>query len=162
MDVADLLQIVRARVIAFLVRRGVLEDDGDLTLLPDDLAEREPALAQLAAAAVSGLAPAPGVASRHLDNLARLARLEAMARKWQLQEAKNRLSEVVDLALEEGPQTVTRHGKEVAVIVAKAEFDRRRRQGRPGTLLPFLRGLSFTRAGLDLERSHDLDRDVDL
>lgn len=58
MDVADLLQIVRARVIAFLVRRAVLEDDGELTLLPDELTEREPALAQLAAAAVSGLAPA--------------------------------------------------------------------------------------------------------
>ncbi len=58
MDVADLLQIVRARVIAFLVRRGVLEEGGDLTVLADDLAEREPALAQLAAAAVSGLAPA--------------------------------------------------------------------------------------------------------
>jgi len=42
-----------------------------------------------------------------------------MARKWQLQEAKNRLSEVVDLALEEGPQTVTRHGKEVVVVVAE-------------------------------------------
>ena len=65
MDVADLLQIVRARVIAFLVRRGVLEDDGELTLLPDDLAEREPALAQLAAAAVSGLAPAGRGATDH-------------------------------------------------------------------------------------------------
>ena len=57
-----------------------------------------------------------------------------MARTWQLQEAKNRLSEVVDLALEEGPQIVTRHGKEVAVVIAKDEFDRRRRV--PGRLLP--------------------------
>jgi prevent-host-death family protein len=86
-----------------------------------------------------------------------------MARKWQLQEAKNRLSEVVDLALEEGPQTVTRHGKEVAVIVAKDEFERRRRsRGRRGTILPFLRGLSFAGARLDLRRSKDLDRDVGL
>ena len=84
-------------------------------------------------------------------------------RKWQLQEAKNHFSEVVELALEEGPQTVTRHGKEVAVVVAKAEFDRRRRSHGPrGTLLAFLRGLSFRGARLDLERSKDSDRDVEL
>lgn len=84
-------------------------------------------------------------------------------RKWQLQEAKNRLSEVVDRAIEEGPQTVTRHGKEVAVIVGKAEFDRRRRKrGRKGTLLTFLRGLSFRGARLDVERSKDDDRELQL
>jgi prevent-host-death family protein len=86
-----------------------------------------------------------------------------MARKWQLQEAKNRLSEVVDLALEDGPQTVTRHGKDVVVVVAKREFDRRRRSRGPrGTMVPFLRGLSFTNAKLDLARSKDFDRDLDL
>jgi prevent-host-death family protein len=84
-------------------------------------------------------------------------------RKWQLQEVKDHLSEVVDLAIEEGPQTVTRHGKEVAVIVGKAEFDRRRRKHGPkGTLLTFLRGLSLKNANLDLERAKDDDRDVDL
>jgi hypothetical protein len=57
-DVADLLQVVRVRLLAFLIRRGVIEDDDALTVLPDALAEREPALAQLAAAAVSGLPPA--------------------------------------------------------------------------------------------------------
>ncbi|MCC6669240.1 MAG: type II toxin-antitoxin system prevent-host-death family antitoxin [Polyangiaceae bacterium] len=84
-----------------------------------------------------------------------------MARTWQLQEAKNRLSEVVDLALEEGPQIVTRHGKEVAVVIAKDEFDRRRRGKARGTIVAFLRGLSFTKAGLDLSRSKDLDRDLE-
>jgi antitoxin Phd len=85
-----------------------------------------------------------------------------MSRKWQLQEAKNRLSELVELALAEGPQTVTRHGKEVAVIVSKDEFDRRRRsRGRRGTILVFLRGLGFTRARVDLARSADADRDVE-
>jgi len=86
-----------------------------------------------------------------------------MARKWQLQEAKNRLSELVDLALEEGPQTVTRHGREVVVIVSKEEFDRRRRaRGPRGSILPFLRRLAFARTELDLERAKDLDRDVEL
>lgn len=67
-----------------------------------------------------------------------------MNRKWQLQEAKRRLSEVVDLALEEGPQVVTRHGKEVVIIVSKREFDRGG-ASRPsrGALVPFLRSLGF-------------------
>ena len=85
-----------------------------------------------------------------------------MGRKWQLQEAKNRLSEVVDLALTEGPQPVTRHGKEVVVIVSKAEFDRRRRSRGPrGTLLSFLQGLSFAGADLDVSRASDTDRPLD-
>jgi prevent-host-death family protein len=83
--------------------------------------------------------------------------------KWQIQEAKNRLSEVVDLALTEGPQLLTRHGKEVVVMISKKEFDQRRRSRGPrGTILPFLRSLSFARAKLDLKRSTDTDRPLDL
>lgn len=37
---------------------------------------------------------------------------------WQVQEAKNHFSEVIDRALTEGPQTVTRHGKPVVRVVA--------------------------------------------
>ena len=85
-----------------------------------------------------------------------------MARKWQLQEAKNRLSEVVDLAIEEGPQTVTRHGREVVVVVSTEDFARRRRRASRGTILPFLRGLGFARSNLDVERAKDLDRDIEL
>jgi antitoxin Phd len=40
-----------------------------------------------------------------------------MQHTWQIQEAKNRFSELVDLSLSEGPQTVTRHGKPVVQIV---------------------------------------------
>ena len=56
--VADLLQIIRARLMRFLVRRRVVEADGDTLLLAEDLEQRDPALAQLAAAAVAGLPPA--------------------------------------------------------------------------------------------------------
>ncbi len=81
-------------------------------------------------------------------------------RAWQIQQVKDRLSEVVDLALEEGPQTITRHGKEIAVIVSLEEFEQRRRSGKRGTVLPFLRKLRL--GELDVERARDLDRDVDL
>lgn len=47
-----------------------------------------------------------------------------MAIGWPLQEARNKLSEVIDRAAKGGPQVVTRHGKRVAVIVSAREFDR--------------------------------------
>ena len=43
---------------------------------------------------------------------------------WQLQEAKNRFSEVVDRALSDGPQTVTRHGRAAVVIVSAGQYAR--------------------------------------
>ncbi len=86
-----------------------------------------------------------------------------MARTWQLQEAKNSLSKVVDLAVSDGPQTVTRHGRAVAVIISQEDFQTRRRgsSGR-GSLLPFLRSLSFRGVALDVSRAKDSDRDVEL
>lgn len=36
---------------------------------------------------------------------------------WQLQEAKNRLSEVIQAAERNGPQTITRHGEPVVLVV---------------------------------------------
>jgi prevent-host-death family protein len=41
-----------------------------------------------------------------------------MSARWPLQKAKNEFSRVVDRALSEGPQTVTRHGKPVVVVSA--------------------------------------------
>jgi antitoxin Phd len=49
---------------------------------------------------------------------------------WQVQEAKARFSEMVERALEEGPQTVTRHGKAVAVLVPAEEYRRLRTGGK--------------------------------
>jgi antitoxin Phd len=45
-----------------------------------------------------------------------------MARTWQLQEAKGRLSEVIERALKEGPQIITRHGVETAVVLSPADY----------------------------------------
>ena len=43
---------------------------------------------------------------------------------WPLQDAKNRLSELVDTALRDGAQTITRHGKPVAVLVSAETYAR--------------------------------------
>ena len=49
-----------------------------------------------------------------------------MKNTWQLQEAKNQLSNVVENALTRGPQTITRHGRNAVVVVAVNEFHQQR------------------------------------
>lgn len=43
---------------------------------------------------------------------------------WEVQEAKQRFSQVLRAVESEGPQTITRHGEEVAVVVDIAEYRR--------------------------------------
>jgi prevent-host-death family protein len=45
-----------------------------------------------------------------------------MVRVWQTQEAKNKLSEVVDKALENGPQIITRRGVETAIVMSYGDY----------------------------------------
>ena len=54
---------------------------------------------------------------------------------WQLQEAKNRFSEVVDMALSDGPQTITRHGRATVVIVAAGQYARETHREKLSTVL---------------------------
>jgi len=48
---------------------------------------------------------------------------------WQLQEAKQRFSELIRSVEAEGPQFVTKHGEEVAVVVSIAEYRHLRHEG---------------------------------
>ncbi|WP_375449603.1 type II toxin-antitoxin system Phd/YefM family antitoxin [uncultured Devosia sp.] len=43
---------------------------------------------------------------------------------WQVQQAKSRLSEVIEKAQNEGPQTITKHGVDVAVVLSIDEYQR--------------------------------------
>jgi antitoxin Phd len=47
---------------------------------------------------------------------------ESTTAKWQIQEAKTRFSELIDRACTEGPQTITRHGTDRAVILSIADY----------------------------------------
>ena len=49
--------------------------------------------------------------------------------RWQLQDAKQQFSRLVNLAKDEGPQVVTRHGKDVAVVLDIDEYRRMRSDG---------------------------------
>ena len=78
--------------------------------------------------------------------------------EWNLADAKNRFSEVVNLALTEGPQRVRRR-TDTVVIVAAEEFERLTGQ-RPGFKDYIAQGESFE--GLDLTRDRSPSRDVAL
>jgi prevent-host-death family protein len=45
-----------------------------------------------------------------------------MSTTWQLQEAKSRLSEVVKLAIHQGPQSITVHGEPAVVLISHSEY----------------------------------------
>jgi prevent-host-death family protein len=50
--------------------------------------------------------------------------------QWQIQEAKAKFSELVQKAIDEGPQTVTRHGKDTVVVLSSEEY-RKLCEGKP-------------------------------
>ena len=77
---------------------------------------------------------------------------------WQVQEAKTKLSEVIDRAISEGPQTITRHGKARAVVVSIDEYEALAKRRR--NFVDFL--MDGPRFDIDIERSKDLPRDIDL
>ena len=82
--------------------------------------------------------------------------------KWQMQEAKARLSEVVKRAEAVGPQDITLHGRSVAVVVSRAAFDRL--SGQRASLLEFMQASPLAKLPDNFEFARDgsLTRDVAL
>ncbi len=58
-------------------------------------------------------------------------------RHWQVQEAKAKFSEVIKNAQQSGPQEITSHGKPVAIVLSKEEYERL--TGNQGSLVEFIR-----------------------
>lgn len=87
-------------------------------------------------------------------------RKAAPARRWKLEDAKARFSEVVRCAENEGPQLVTVRGREAAVVLSAEEFARLQPEPKKVPLVHFLRSLDLS--GLDLSREPDLGREVEL
>lgn len=73
-----------------------------------------------------------------------------MARAWQLQEAKNKLSEVVEEALKHGPQVITKRGKETVIVLSYADY--RKMMLSQKKLSDFFRGSPLVGIDLDLTR----------
>ena len=81
---------------------------------------------------------------------------------WQVQDAKARFSELFRRARTEGPQLVSRHGKEAVVVLRAEEFERLTRRSRKPSLARFLAGSPLAKAGLRIEREDDYGRPVEL
>ena len=79
---------------------------------------------------------------------------------WSVAQAKARLSEVIDRALQQGPQAITRNGRPAVVVVAAEEWTRK--TGHKGTLADFFAASPLPGSGLEIERAAGGAREVEL
>ena len=84
-----------------------------------------------------------------------------MIQSWQLQEAKNKFSRVVENAVNEGPQIITKRGVEVAIVISYADYQKM--SASRGKLSTFFRDSPLVGIELDLARDKsDARKDLDL
>jgi prevent-host-death family protein len=79
---------------------------------------------------------------------------------WTVAAAKAKFSEVIDRALSEGPQTITRNGHQAVVVVSVNEWERKTR--RKGNLAEFFAQSPLRGSGVKIERVKDGPRKLDL
>jgi prevent-host-death family protein len=77
---------------------------------------------------------------------------------WQVQDAKSHFSEVIERAHSEGPQTITRHGTERAVVLSIEEYRLLAAQ-KPNFRDHLLGGPKFD--DFEIERDPDTGRDIE-
>jgi prevent-host-death family protein len=80
--------------------------------------------------------------------------------EWAVAEAKARFSEMIDRALTEGPQTITRKGRRAVIVVSADEWERRTR--RQGNLAEFFDSSPLRGSGLQVKRPKDGPREIGL
>jgi antitoxin Phd len=82
---------------------------------------------------------------------------------WQIQTAKARFSEVFRLARTVGPQRITKQGKEGVVMISDEQYeDLTTRARQPKSIVRFFRESPLFGVDLNLERSNDTGREIDL
>ena len=79
---------------------------------------------------------------------------------WALQDAKNRFSQVVEQTLHHGPQTITRRGIPVVVVLPYAEYQQSQRH--QDTLVDFLRNSPLAEVEIAFERITTPARELEL
>jgi prevent-host-death family protein len=79
---------------------------------------------------------------------------------WSVAEAKAHLSELLEHAIHNGPQAITRRGEEIAVVVSIDEW--RRKANRSGSLAEFLAASPLRDSDLQVDRVDTPARDVAL
>jgi antitoxin Phd len=86
--------------------------------------------------------------------------MKMIENSWQLQNAKNKFSSLVDKAQHNGPQVVTKHGKDAVVVLSIDEY---KKLIKPKTsLLKFFQNSPLSKIKLDIKRNKELPRDIEL
>ncbi len=81
---------------------------------------------------------------------------------WKLQDAKAKFSQLVDLAMTDGPQVVTRYGKDAVVLLSVEEYENLSSQ-KPSFNAFLLSAPQLTENELaEFERQKDYPREIDL
>lgn len=79
---------------------------------------------------------------------------------WKLQDAKSKFSQLIQDAVKKGPQFITRHGKETAVIISLKEYHRL--TGKNPDFKDFLLSAPKINGGLKIQRDRSEVRDFSL
>jgi prevent-host-death family protein len=82
------------------------------------------------------------------------------AQNWTVAEAKAKFSEIIERAMSEGPQTITRHGRTAAVVVGAEEWQRKTK--RAGGLAEFFAGSPLRGSRLKVRRLKGQPRKIRL
>jgi prevent-host-death family protein len=81
-------------------------------------------------------------------------------RSWTVANAKAHLSQVIEQTLHEGPQTITRHGRDAVVVVSVEEWESKTK--RKGSLADFFAESPLRDSGLAIERDMEEPREIEL
>ncbi|WP_163337095.1 type II toxin-antitoxin system Phd/YefM family antitoxin [Desulfopila sp. IMCC35008] len=80
--------------------------------------------------------------------------------EWQLQEAKNKFSKLVEKAQKTGPQVVTKHGRDAVVVLSIDDYKKLTK--RKHDLVKFFQSSPLAGEEIELSRSKERPRDVEL
>ena len=77
---------------------------------------------------------------------------------WQLQDAKSKFSQLVEKAMVDEPQFVTKHGNNAVVVISFEEY---KRITKPKSdLVSFFKNSPLAGVELDFSRNKDLPREI--
>ena len=80
--------------------------------------------------------------------------------RWQLQEAKTKFSQLINKAIQDQPQIVTKHGNNAVVVLSFEDYEKLVEPKKD--LVSFLRDSPLVGVDLDIARSRDMPRDIGL
>jgi antitoxin Phd len=80
--------------------------------------------------------------------------------QWQLQEAKARFSEVFKKAYSDGPQIISRQGKDAVVVIPLSVFEQLTGRRKQDSIAKFFAKSPLASIALDLKRDKDTGRNI--